>query len=473
MESKFTGKNVAVLGLGMEGKDVVNYLAKLGAKVTILDRKEKKDLNLTGIDTSELKFVCGSDYLVKGLSMFDIIVRSPGVYRYIPEIVEAERQGSKITSDIKLFFENCPAKIIGVTGTKGKGTTSTLVYEILKDSGYNVYLAGNIGKPCLELLPKLSEKSWVVMELSSFQLIDLTISPHIAVFLNIFPEHLDYYEDFLDYFKSKLKIIKFQTEKDYFVFNEDINIIRDIVLKSKAQKYGFTANPKRSFTTLLHSSVVNKTIDAEAVLEGMKVKYSEKGLLKHTYDMKDLKLRGKHNLLNSMVAIIVSEICGCNYSVIKKCLGTFTAVEGRIETVGIIKGVEYVNDTLATIPEATIAAIDSFPKEKKITLILGGFDRGLDFDILGEDICKRKNIDNIILIGQTADKIERSLLKNGFVNHVYKLGKTTMLDIVKLASKLTSPNGLVLMSPASTSFDMFKDYKDRGDKFRQTVLELK
>ena len=244
MESKFTGKNVAVLGLGMEGKDVVNYLAKLGAKVTILDRKEKKDLNLTGIDTSELKFVCGSDYLVKGLSMFDIIVRSPGVYRYIPEIVEAERQGSKITSDIKLFFENCPAKIIGVTGTKGKGTTSTLVYEILKDSGYNVYLAGNIGKPCLELLPKLSEKSWVVMELSSFQLIDLTISPHIAVVLNITADHLDWHKSVEEYVEAKTNIVRHQKKSDFAVVNSDYKTPKNFANLTKANVFFFSRSRK-------------------------------------------------------------------------------------------------------------------------------------------------------------------------------------------------------------------------------------
>src|SRR3989344_185281 len=398
VDELFAGKKIMILGLGREGLSTYHFVRKYLPKepLTLSDRKSIEELGEDFLNVSRndknITFLSGDKYLAN-LKDYRLVIKTPGVPSKLTEIKEAKKAGVNFTSQTQIFLENFRDKVIGITGTKGKSTTASLIHHILKKTGVKAELMGNIGKPVLDYFEEGENIDYFVFEMSSHQLSDVNISPHIAVFLNIFPEHLDYYEDFLDYFKSKLKIIKFQTEKDYFVFNEDINIIRDIVLKSKAQKYGFTANPKRSFTTLLHSSVVNKTIDAEAVLEGMKVKYSEKGLLKHTYDMKDLKLRGKHNLLNSMVAIIVSEICGCNYSVIKKCLGTFTAVEGRIETVGIIKGVEYVNDTLATIPEATIAAIDSFPKEKKITLILGGFDRGLDFDILGEDICKRKNID--------------------------------------------------------------------------------
>src|SRR5581483_3529593 len=185
------GKRIAVVGLGIEGKDVAKFLLKEGADVTLFDQKPENELDFSGIDKNKLKLVCGPDYLKKGFEGFYFIFRSPGIRPDIPEFIRAKKTGSIITSAMKLFFELCPAKIIGVTGTKGKGTTSTLIYEILKKDNKNVYLAGNIGKPYLELLPKLTKNSWVVLELSSFQLYDLQKSPHISVVLNITIDHLD------------------------------------------------------------------------------------------------------------------------------------------------------------------------------------------------------------------------------------------------------------------------------------------
>ncbi len=218
MNNKFKGKNVAVLGLGIEGKDAINYLLSYGAKVTLLDKKSEQDLGFDGVDRSKIATITGDNYL-DNLQGYDYIVRSPGVYRFLPEIVNAEKSGVVITSAIKIFFEDCPGKIIGVTGTKGKGTTSTLIYEILKADNKDVYLSGNIGKPYLELLPKLSKDSWVVMEMSSFQLIDLEISPHIAVVLNITSDHLDWHKDREEYIEAKKNIVRYQKTSDYAVLN--------------------------------------------------------------------------------------------------------------------------------------------------------------------------------------------------------------------------------------------------------------
>ena len=177
------------MGFGIEGKDITKYLLNKGAKVSIYDKKKERELDFSGFDKTKLDLNCGNDYISLGLSGFDIIFRSPGVYRYAKEIVEAEKKGTEILSALKLFLETCPAKVIGVTGTKGKGTTSTLIYQILKKEGKDVYLAGNIGKPYLKLLAKLKKTSWVILELSSFQLIDLQKSPHISVVLNITSDH--------------------------------------------------------------------------------------------------------------------------------------------------------------------------------------------------------------------------------------------------------------------------------------------
>src|SRR3990172_9188726 len=208
----FKGKKVAILGFGLEGKDLALYLLGQGVDVSVFDKKNEADIDFAGLDKGKMTLICGENYLKEGLGGFDYVFRSPGVYRYIAEIVEAESRGVKISSAIKLFFEKCPAKIVGVTGTKGKGTTSTLIYEILKEGGYDVYLAGNIGKAYLELLPKLKKESIVVLELSSFQLIDMDVSPHIGVVLNITQDHLDWHKDLKEYVDAKKNIVKFQKD---------------------------------------------------------------------------------------------------------------------------------------------------------------------------------------------------------------------------------------------------------------------
>ena len=224
---KYLNKKVAVLGLGIEGVDAINFLLAKGAKITLFEQKENKNLDFEGIQKAKIKIVSGKNYLSGGLKDFDYIVRSPGIYRFTPEIVEAEASGAKVTSAIKIFFEECPGKIIGVTGTKGKGTTSTLIYRILETSGKEVYLVGNIGKPYLQLLPKLSDKSWVIVELSSFQLIDMKASPHIAVVLNITQDHLDWHKDREEYLKSKENIVKYQNKNDWAVLNSEYKISKD------------------------------------------------------------------------------------------------------------------------------------------------------------------------------------------------------------------------------------------------------
>ena len=239
---KYLNKKVAVLGLGIEGVDAINFLLAKGAKITLFEQKENKNLDFEGIQKAKIKIVSGKNYLSGGLKDFDYIVRSPGIYRFTPEIVEAEASGAKVTSAIKIFFEECPGKIIGVTGTKGKGTTSTLIYRILETSGKEVYLVGNIGKPYLQLLPKLSDKSWVIVELSSFQLIDMKASPHIAVVLNITQDHLDWHKDREEYLKSKENIVKYQNSSDFSVINEEYSQSKNFAKLSNAKIIFFSKN---------------------------------------------------------------------------------------------------------------------------------------------------------------------------------------------------------------------------------------
>ena len=408
-------KKIAILGYGLEGQDAEKYFKNQGAEITILDQKFDKN------------------YL-KDLNRFDLIIRSPGVYRYLPEIVEAEKSGVEISSATKIFFENCPAKIIGVTGTKGKGTTTTLIYEILKKAGEDVYLAGNIGKPYLELLPKLNKDSFVVMELSSFQLIDMDKSPYIAVVLNITTDHLDWHKNREEYVEAKKNIIRYQTALDWAVINEEYETPKSFAKETKAKVILFSK-------------------------QELPEKYK-----------KNLLLRGEHNWENVAAAVSVAKILKISDRDILGVLSTFKGLEHRLELVGVKDGRSFYNDSFATGPQPTIAAIKSFTEP--LTLIFGGYDKGLDYEELCQEISQRKNINNIILIGDIRERLKKELNKKGFSGKIIDLEHSLMGKIVETAYKNTSKGGVILLSPAAASFDMFKDYKDRGNQFKKAVWSL-
>lgn len=406
-------RKIAILGYGIEGQDAEKYIKKqkLKSKIAILDQKFDKD------------------YL-KDLDKYDLIIRSAGVYPYKPELKNA-----KVTTPVQIFFNECRGKIIGVTGTKGKGTTATLIYQILKKAGMDVYLAGNIGKPYLALLPLIHHTSYITLELSSFQLIDLKSSPHIAVVLNVTSDHLDWHKNQEEYVNAKKNIVRFQKPTDYAVINEEYKTPRSFARETQAKVIFFS-----------------------------KQKLEEKF-------KKDLLLRGEHNLENIAAAVAVARILKIDDNIILKVVRNFKGLEHRLELVEEVKGRTFYNDSFATGPQPTIAAIRSFTEP--MTLILGGSDKGLDYRELGFEIEKHKNIKNIILIGETRLKIKNSIkIKNSKLK-ILDLGKSSMAEIVKIAFKETEPGGVVLLSPASASFDMFANYKDRGNQFKEAVRSLK
>ena len=407
---------IAILGYGLEGQDAEKYFKDLGDEVTILDKKFDEN------------------YL-KNLDDFNIVVRSPGVYRYLPEIVKAEENGVKITSSLKIFFDNCPGNIIGVTGTKGKGTTSTLIYEILKNAGKDVYLVGNIGKPYLELLPKLTKNSFVIMELSSFQLIDLTKSPHIAVVLNITLDHMDWHKSKEEYVEAKKNIVSHQSPDDFAILNEEYETSKSFVEAAKGKTVFFSKTE-------------------------LEQKYKE-----------NLLLRGEHNLENIAAAVAATKIVGIDEETILETVRSFKGLEHRLELVDTIEGIAFYNDSFATGPQPTIAAINSFTEPE--TLILGGSDKGLDYQELMREIEKKENIKNLILIGDVGNKIADTLKGYTFQGNVINMGYSSMEEIVKKAFETTPRGGIVILSPAAASFDMFKDYKDRGNQFKNSVLKLR
>ena len=442
-------KKIAILGFGLEGKDALDYFLARGANVSIFDKKEKADLELENIKTKVELFI-GKKYDLKLLKNFDVIVRSPGVYRYLPQIVEAERAGAEITSAVKIFFEECPGTIIGVTGTKGKGTTASLIYQILKEDKKDVHLAGNIGLPYLSLLPKLREKSIVVLELSSFQLIDMEVSPRVAVVLNITSDHLDWHKNLKEYVEAKRKIVKFQKKSDDAVVNADYEIPKSFAKSTKANVVFFSR---------LEPTNGAFAASGEIFLEG-------ESLGKTHW----LSLRGEHNLENVTAAISAANVFRVDIETIKKAVFSFKGLEHRLELVESIGGVAFYNDSFATGPQPTIAAINSFTEP--LTVILGGYDKKLDYEGLGKEIAKKKNVVAVVLIGSVAEKIKESLRKASFQGIIVGMGKSKMDGITQKAFSLTPKGGVVLLSPAAASFDMFPNYKERGKKFKEAVLAL-
>jgi UDP-N-acetylmuramoylalanine--D-glutamate ligase len=409
----YKNKKIAVLGYGLEGQDAEKFLLKRGAVVTILDQKDDPN------------------YL-KNLHKYDLIVRSPGVYPFKKELINANKNGVRITTPIHIFLDQFTGTVIGVTGTKGKGTTSTLIYEILKKAKLDVYLAGNIGKPVLELLPLLTSKSYVVLEMSSFQLIDLPVSPDITVILNITSDHMDWHKDQEEYVKAKKNIVKFQKSSDWAVINSEYKIPKSFAKETKAN-----------------------------------VIYFSKQTLSDEYK-KDLILRGEHNLENIAAAVAVSKILNIKKDLIVKTVKEFKGLEHRLEFVRLVNGVGFYNDSFATGPQPTIAAINSFTEPE--TLILGGSDKGLDYKELGELIDRKENIKNIILIGQIRNQIKK-YIKSKRVK-IYDLEFKDMDEIVKKSFEITKKDGVVILSPAAASFDMFQNYKDRGNQFKEAVNKL-
>lgn len=443
-------KKVAVLGFGLEGKDLVGYLINKGAKVYIHDIKTKKQLDTKGFEKYVLKYKCGKNYL-QNLSDYDIIFRSPGVYRYKKEIVTAEERGVIISSATKIFFNECKGKIIGITGTKGKGTTATLIYRSIINDKQKAYLLGNIGEPFLEKLHDIDGQTWVVMELSSFQLIDLTKSPHIAVILNIIEDHLDWHKNVKEYVKSKKNILKYQDNHDYAAINHDYKISRSFSTLGKGEKYYFSIMGK----------VRGCFIDDERIIINLNGNNMELG------NTNDLILKGRHIWENVTASVCASLLAGVKKSSIKKAIYNFKGYEHRMEFVRKVDGIIYYNDSAATGPHSAMAAVGSF--DKPITLILGGYDKGLSYTDFVKELGGRSNLRNVILIGDIAKKLEKLFNNSEFKGQVLNMEHVSIKNIVNKAKAITQNGGIILLSPATSSFDMFNSYKDRGDKFKAVI----
>lgn len=460
------GKNVAILGFSLEGFSTAKYLAGKGIKFSVIERKRLEDLDGDArefIKNGSYEYLSGEDHLNK-LLYFNTVFRSPGMPLWNTKVKEAVDSGVVLSSQTKLFFELCLCPIIGVTGTKGKGTTATLIYEMLKACGKDVYLGGNIGRPPLDFLDGLTKDSLVVLELSSFQLEDLNKSPHVAVVLMVTQEHLDskapdspnYHRSVKDYAEAKRNIVRFQGEGDFAVINYDFEQSRDFAKSTKAKVHFF--------------SVLGE-VESGAFLNGDDLVIRMDGHDKALCKRSEVFLRGEHNIQNILAAAAASLVSGAKLNEITEVIKSFRGLEHRLEFVREIDRVKYYNDSFSTTPETAIAAIKSF-KEPEI-VILGGSEKGSDYSELGRQIAGSRNLKAVILIGKTAGKIKEAIAQNNpRLELLLVEGLNSMDEIVKKAKEISSPQDVVVLSPACASFDMFRNYKDRGDQFKREVINL-
>ena len=443
---KLKGKEVLVLGLGVSNRPLVRLLLQYGISVTGCDKTERESLEeeVLELESMGLKLHLGQDYLKDIFG--DVAFRTPGLHPDTPEIRTLREKGCTVTSEMEAFFEVCPCSIIAVTGSDGKTTTTTLISEMLKQAGYKAWVGGNIGTPLLDKAEDMSPTDKVVLELSSFQLMDLKYSPHIAVMTNLAPNHLDVHKDMAEYIEAKTHIFTYQTPEDILIVNGDNGITAPFR----------TVGQTRSFSRLGDGDVTLR--DGKILLRGEPVLAQE-----------DILLPGIHNVENYMAAVLavdgmVSKEDICHVA------KTFGGVEHRIELVRVKDGVRYYNDSIASSPSRTIAGLRSF--KEKVILIAGGYDKKIPFEELGEEIVSSVKI--LIATGATGPQIAEATRKAS----AYVPGEPEILDIpdfydaVHKAAELATEGDVVILSPAGPAFDRFKNFMVRGKEFKKTVMEL-
>lgn len=446
-------KKIGILGFGLEGRAVAEFLQRRGLEYDVLDANADADLG----GFAPRAAVLGSDYL-KAASRYEILFRSPGV-KFFPELLAAQKSGAVISSQIKLFFENCKARIIGVTGTKGKGTTSMLIYEMLKRAGKSVYLGGNIGAEVLGLLDKLSASDWIVLELSSFQLQDLEQSPHIAVVLMVTSEHLDYHGDTAEYVAAKAAITKFQIAADFAVINADFPGSKQIGEAGSAKKYFVqTSENEPQFADGIIASRVKREIDL------LKAGRPQKFL-----DLSEIFLPGYHNVQNICAAIQAAELSGADQDSIKAVVREFKGLEHRLEFVAERGGIKFYNDSFGTTPETCLAAVEAFDANEIV--IVGGYDKKADYEDLGQKLAGKPALKAAVLIGQIAPQIKSGLVAAGFKGKILDGAKDLAASFAQIRS-IAAPGDIVLLAPGTSSYDWFKNYKERGKAFKKLAEEF-
>ncbi len=448
MKMEIAGKRVLVVGLGKTGSALVRFLSRRGAQVTVSEKKTEAELRRRAEYFREkgVRLEMGGHHLPTFLEA-DIIVPSPGAAS-IPELEAAKKAGVKIMPEIELAHRFLRGRVIGITGTNGKSTTATLAHKILKEAGEKAYLSGNIGTPLISFAEKSRDDHIYVTEISSFQLEHIDgFRVFMSVFLNVSQNHLDWHGSFEDYFNAKKKLVLAQAEDGIAILNRDDRLVWPLARKVQATVYSFSAKRKVERGCYLERGWI--------VLAGQK----ETKLMKTS----EIPLPGLHNQENVMAAALIGHCLGVPARLMRRSIRTFSGLEHRLEKVLSCGRVGYVNDSKATTVDATIKAIQSF--DRKIILILGGRDKGADFTLLRKPI--RQKVKKVILVGEAREKIRKALR-----GAVTMEEASTLRQAVSLASASASPGEMVLLAPACTSFDMFKNFEARGRAFKKEVRRL-
>ena len=450
------GRSIAVIGMGVSNTPLIRMLLRAELKVTVCDKspRERVEEQASELESLGAKLKMGPDYLSK-IHKFDVIFRTPGLSPNTPELKKAVEGGSVLTSEMELFFKLCPCKIIGVTGSDGKTTTTTLISEFLKEAGHNVYLGGNIGRPLLPDVDGMTAEDVAVVELSSFQLMSMDHSPSVAVFTNLSPNHLDYHHTMEEYTQAKLNIFCHQKPEDRAVFNYDNDITRSLSKAAVGCAMLFSRKQK---------------LEEEGVyLRDGAIWLTNNMGSREVLPLADIHIPGVHNIENYMAAIaavdgIVPDKC------VRAVAQRFTGVEHRIELVRELDGVKYYNDSIGTSPTRTMACLDSF--EQKLILIAGGYDKGVPFTQLGLAIVEKVKV--LILTGDTAPAIKKAVEEaEGYAESGLRLIETEDLTAaVSVARGIAQEGDVVVLSPACAAFDRFKNFMERGKVFKQLVNAL-
>jgi len=445
------GKRIVLVGCGREGIATYRFIRSMlplqPLTITDQDVKLVDKYSEFGADAF-LEFNLGSSYL-SSLNDFDLIIKAPGVS--FKDLLEQPSR-EKISSQTDLFLRMFSKQVTGITGTKGKSTTSSLIRHIVGKHTDNVILVGNIGLPPFEMLQQINDKTIIICELSSHQLQYITVAPHISILLNLFEEHLDHYKSFLEYQLSKLNIGLNQESGDHFIYNHD-----DLRIACLLKEY-LLPGIKHPFSNL------------EPVLNGAWSDFLKLHVTLTSdllfYDLTSQRhLPGQHNVLNIMAAVLAGLLNDIPSQLIVEGIGDFKGLEHRIEYVGNYHGIRYYNDSISTIPQATIAAVSTLKEVD--TLILGGFDRGIDYSVL-IDFLTASSVRNLIFIGQAGERICRILTDSGIRGKRFFMA-ANFDEVALLARENTLPGSICLLSPAAASYDMFKNFEERGKVFKEKV----
>lgn len=449
-------RKVAIIGLGVSNIPLLDYFYEKKSNVTVFDNREIEQIPKELMDKIKnygFSFSFGRNSLEK-LKNFDLILRSPSCLPTKPELEEEAKRGAIVTSEIELLMKMAPCKMIGVTGSDGKTTTTSLIYTILKHARYNTYLGGNIGTPLFTKLAQIRPEDILVLELSSFQLMGMQVSPQVAVITNVTPNHLNIHKDYEEYIESKKNIFRFQDESGVLVINYDNEITKKCAKEAKGKVIFFSGKEK-----LENGYIVDEKI----------IKQCEDKIRKHILDTKEIVLRGEHNFENIATALAAtSSLVPTDVAV--EAVKEFKPVEHRLEFIREINGVKWYNDAASSSPTRTLAGLNAYDEE--IVLIAGGYDKNLDYTPIAKTIVEK--VKTLILLGQTSckifDAVKAELEKQNKTMDIYMC--KDLKETVELANKEAKNGQVVLLSPASASFDLFKDFADRGNQFKKLVNEL-